>query len=72
VNYSNLTLELAPGDAQRVAVASKAGDLRVMLRTAGNVDPFGLSVLSQDDLLRMNKPAHKGVSGVEFIIGGKG
>jgi pilus assembly protein CpaB len=72
VNYSNLTLELAPGDAQRVAVASKAGDLRVMLRTAGNVDPFGLSVLSQDDLLRLNKPAHKGVSGVEFIIGGKG
>lgn len=70
-NYSNITLELAPRDAQRVAVAGKSGELRLLLREAGNSAPFNLSTLSKADLLRIGKPVRKS-SGVEFIIGGRG
>jgi pilus assembly protein CpaB len=69
-NYSNVTLELAPGEAQRVAIAGKSGELRLMLRQAGNDQPFNLRSLSKADLLRI-APTHNS-TGVEFIIGGKG
>lgn len=69
-NYSNVTLELSPGDAQRVAVAGKSGELRLLLRQAGNADPFNLRMLTKADLLRIGNPVHK-PAGVEFIIGGK-
>ncbi len=69
--FSNLTLELSPADAQRVAVAGKAGDLRVLLRQSGSQEPFDLSTLSKEELMRLGKPVVRN-SGVEFIIGGKG
>jgi pilus assembly protein CpaB len=70
-SYSNVTLELTPGDAQRVAIAAKSGELRLMLRQAGNDQPFNLRSLSKDDLLRIRTPGHKS-TGVEFIVGGRG
>jgi len=69
-NYSNLTLELGPHDAQRLAMANKAGELRVILRQADTKEPFNLSSLSKADLLRLSRPARK-TSGIEYIIGGK-
>jgi pilus assembly protein CpaB len=69
-DYSNVTLELKPAEAQRIAIASKTGELRVMLRQAGNAQPFNLRSLTKEELLRTGAPGHK--SGVEFIIGGRG
>lgn len=70
-NYSNVTLELSPLEAQRVALAGKSGELRLMLRHAGSNQPFNLNALSKADLLRIGSPVHK-ATGVEFIIGGRG
>jgi pilus assembly protein CpaB len=70
-SYSNVTLELAPPDAQRVAIAAKSGELRLMLRQAGNDTPFNLHSLSKSDLLRIGNPVRK-PAGVEFIVGGRG
>lgn len=70
--YSNVTLELAPVDAQRVAIAGKSGELRLLLRHAGDKTVFNLSSLSKADLLKVAGPLHDKANGVEFIIGGKG
>jgi pilus assembly protein CpaB len=68
-NYSNVTLELTPQQAQRVAIAGKSGELRLMLREPGNNQPFNLHSLSKQELLRTGV---QGPPGVEFIIGGRG
>jgi pilus assembly protein CpaB len=68
--YSNVTLELTPDEAQRVAIAGKSGELRLMLRQAGNDQPFNLRELSKADLLRIG-PSRKS-TGVEYIVGGRG
>lgn len=68
--YSNITLELKPQDAQRVGMALKVGQLRVMLRNANSREPFDLSMLTRDDLLRLSHGARTR-SGIQFIIGGK-
>ena len=70
-NYSNITLALSPTNAQRLGMAMKVGELRVMLRGANNNDPFNLATLSKADLLRMGKPV-RSTSGIQFIIGGNG
>ncbi|MHB1057453.1 MAG: Flp pilus assembly protein CpaB [Rhodanobacter sp.] len=67
-SYSNITLGLAPNDAQRLGMAMKVGELRVMLRPAGNRQPFDLKTLSKADLLRLGRPVHG--NGIQFIIGG--
>jgi pilus assembly protein CpaB len=69
-NYSNVTLELRPERAQRIAMAGKSGELRLMLRQAGNDQPFNLHSLSKEELLRAGIPLNKS-RGVEFIIGGR-
>jgi len=68
--YSDITLELAPADAQRVGMAMKAGELRVLLRPPGSNGPFDLKLLSKADLLRMGRRVHG--NGIQFIIGGNG
>jgi pilus assembly protein CpaB len=70
ISYSNITLELPPRDAQRIAIAGKAGELRLLLRQADSKEPFNLSSLSKADLLRTSRPVRKGPPGVEYIIGG--
>lgn len=67
--YSNITLGLAPGDAQRLGMAMKVGELRVMLRAAGDQSAFDLKALSKAELLRYGRPVRG--SGIEFIIGGR-
>jgi pilus assembly protein CpaB len=67
-SYSNITLGLAPNDAQRLGMAMKVGELRVMLRPAGNRQPFDLKTLSKAELLRLGRPVHG--NGIQFIIGG--
>jgi len=69
-SYSNITLELAPRDAQRMGIALKLGELRVMLRNADSQEPFDLKALSRADLLRLGRAA-RGTGGIQFIIGGK-
>lgn len=68
--YSNITLALAPKDAQRLGMAMKVGDLRVMLRGADDQQPFDLKTLNKADLLRLGRPVRRG--GIQFIIGGNG
>lgn len=68
-SYSNITLGLAPNDAQRLGMAMKVGELRVMLRSAGDRQAFDLKTLSKADLLRLGRPIHRG-NGIQFIIGG--
>jgi pilus assembly protein CpaB len=67
-SYSNITLELAPAQAQRVGMAMKVGELRVLLRPPGSQQPFDLKLLSKADLLRLGLPVRS--SGIQFIIGG--
>ena len=69
-SYSNITLGLPPKDAQRLGMAMKVGELRVMLRSAGNQEPFDLKALSKADLLRYGRPVRG--NGIQFIIGGNG
>jgi pilus assembly protein CpaB len=66
-SYSNITLELSPRDAQRIGMAMKVGELRVLLRPPGSDQPFDLNLLSKQDLLRLGRRVKNG--GVEFIIG---
>jgi len=68
--FSNVTLELTPSQAQRIAIAGRTGELRLMLREAGNDQPFNLRTVTKQELL-IGSQAHKGL-GVQFIIGGKG
>jgi len=69
-NYSSVTLELKPHEAQRIAMAGKSGELRLMLRRTGNDQPFNLESLSKDELLRVGTPREKS-RGIEYIIGGR-
>lgn len=69
-SYSDITLGLDPADAQRLGMAMKVGELRVMLRHAGSTEPFDLKLLSKADLLRLGRVARG--NGIQFIIGGNG
>lgn len=69
-SYSNITLGLAPADAQRLGMAMKLGELRVMLRPAGADDDYNLKLLSKADLLRQGRLVRG--NGIQFIIGGNG
>lgn len=65
--YSTVTLELEPLQAERLAVADKAGDLQVILRQRHDRGDFQLGGLTERDLLRTGGGR---AAGVEFIIGG--
>ncbi len=71
-SFSNITLELTPTNAQRMGMALKLGELRVMLRNADSQEPFDLRTLTRADLLQLSRPARRAGSGIQFIIGGKG
>lgn len=67
-SFSNVTLELAPLDAQRLSMAKKIGQLRVMLRSPENQNNLNLNLLSEADLLGLGRHGHG--QGIQFIIGG--
>lgn len=69
-SFSNLTLELSPRNAQRLGIARKIGQLRVMLRSPKNQDNLDLRLFSEADLLG-DTPRRRGQGqNVQFIIGG--
>lgn len=75
--FSSVTLELDHGQAKSLAVASEAGDLRVLLRELEDTSPGPADGLSERELMRslgVGKGAtgSGGGRGVEFIIGGRG
>lgn len=67
-SFSNVTLELSPRNAQRLSMAKKIGQLRVMLRSPENRGDLNLKLLSEADLLGTGRPGYG--RGVQFIIGG--
>lgn len=71
LGYSTMTLELLPTQAERLTVADRAGELRVLLRQREDDTAFGLDGLTENELLRGAPQAvRSGPRGVEFIIGG--
>lgn len=71
--FSSVTLELDHRQANQLAVASKAGNLRVLLRELHDTSPGSASGLSENELLQsLGAGGARGSSGIEFIIGGKG
>lgn len=72
-NYSTITLELQPAQAERLTVADKAGSLRMILRQRDDREGFQLKGLTEAALLRTGGSARtRSGGGVEFIIGGRG
>lgn len=71
-NYSDITMELSPLDAQRLSVARKAGTLSVWLRRAGSDAPLELGTLTKAELLGLGASGRRAGSGIQFIIGGRG
>lgn len=76
--FSTVTLELDQHQAKQLAVASKAGSLRVLLRELTDTSPGAVNGLSERELLRSlgAYPAASGGTprrrqGIEFIIGGR-
>lgn len=73
--FSSVTLELDHDQAKQLAVASKIGAVRVLLRELQDTSPGAASGMSESQLLRLlgtGGPAGTGSNRVEFIIGGKG
>lgn len=66
--FGSITLEVSPDNAQRLAVADKAGSLRVVLRQVEDRQPFGLKGLSSRQLL--SPASRQGSGGVHYIVGG--
>ena len=77
--YSTLTLELDQYQAKQLAVATKVGSLRVLLREITDTSPGAANGLSERELLRSlggYPAASSGVprargQGIEFSIGGR-
>lgn len=72
--FSSVTLELDRYQASKLAVASKAGNLRVLLRELNDTSPGSSNGLSESELLHSLGAggAVNSGRGIEFIIGGKG
>ncbi|MET0548533.1 MAG: Flp pilus assembly protein CpaB [Xanthomonas sp.] len=75
--FSSVTLELDQYQAKQLAVASKVGAVRVLLREIKDTSPGAATGMSESQLLRSlgsgdSTDIGSGSSRVEFIIGGKG
>ncbi|KAB7775385.1 hypothetical protein NB717_000934 [Xanthomonas sacchari] len=75
--FSSVTLELDQYQAKQLAVASKVGAVRVLLREIKDTSPGAATGMSESQLLRSlgsgdSANTGSGSSRVEFIIGGKG
>lgn len=69
--YSDITMELSPLNAQRLNVAGKVGNLSVWLRRANSDTPLELGTLTQAELFGDAVRAHRS-RGIQYIIGGRG
>ncbi|WP_255427850.1 Flp pilus assembly protein CpaB [Xanthomonas sp. SS] len=75
--FSSVTLELDQYQAKQLAMASKVGAVRVLLRELQDTSPGAATGMSESQLLRSlgsgdPESTGTGSSRVEFIIGGKG
>lgn len=65
-HYGTLTLELTPLQAQRLMLAQKNGEIRIVLRNANQNAPWSHGTLALRDILGVGR----GPGGIEYIIGG--
>jgi pilus assembly protein CpaB len=79
VSYSNVTLEVTPTQAARLALATELGKIRAVLRNENDKQEVYFESVNANNMLedireRERRTAHRSSSGgyVEYIIGGKG
>lgn len=76
VRYSNLTFEVTPDQAARIALAQQLGRIRAVLRKEPDEEIVRLGKINTKNLLKkgyvMEGPEEVDGSAVEYIIGGKG
>lgn len=76
VRYSNLTFEVTPDQAARIALAQQLGRIRAVLRTTPDEEIVRLGKINTKNLLKkgyvLDGPEEVDGAAVEYIIGGKG
>jgi pilus assembly protein CpaB len=76
VRYSNLTFEVTPDQAARIALAQQLGRIRAVLRKEPDEEIVRLGKINTKNLLKksyvMEVPEEADSAAVEYIIGGKG
>lgn len=76
VRYSNLTFEVSPEQAARIALAQQLGRIRAVLRKEPDEEIVRLGKINTKNLLKkgfvLEGPDEVDGSAVEYIIGGKG
>jgi len=76
VRYSNLTFEVSPDQAARIALAQQLGRIRAVLRKEPDEEIVKLGKINTKNLLRkvsiLDTPEEVDGGSVEYIIGGKG
>lgn len=71
VSYSNITLDVSPEQAVRIALATQVGKLRAVLRKHDEENDVTMAEMSAQELLNSGS-GKKGGKGVAYIIGGAG
>lgn len=76
VRYSNLTFEVSPDQAARIALAQQLGRIRAVLRKEPDEEIVRLGKINTKNLLKkgyvLDGPEEADGDAVEYIIGGKG
>src|SRR5690606_21136205 len=76
VRYSNLTFEVSPDQAARIALAQQLGRIRAVLRQEPDEEIVRLGRINTKNLLKkgylLDEAEEVDGSAVEYIIGGKG
>ena len=76
VRYSNLTFEVSPDQAARIALAQQLGRIRAVLRKQPDEEFVRIGKINTKNLLKkgyvLDGPEEVDGSAVEYIIGGKG
>lgn len=76
VRYSNLTFEVSPDQAARIALAQQLGRIRAVLRGTPDEEIVRLGKINTKNLLKkgyvLEGPDEVDGSAIEYIIGGKG
>jgi pilus assembly protein CpaB len=69
--FQTVTLHVSAENAERILLAQRLGELAVLLRHEGDIEPLALPLMDQASLLdvRPRRHAH-GATRVEFIVGG--
>ncbi len=76
IRYSNLTFEVSPDQAARIALAQQLGRIRAVLRKEPDEEIVKLGKINTKNLLRkvsvLDTPEEVDGGAVQYIIGGKG